>query len=367
MSIQFLKQSTLEQLYSDIKENLERYKTGDFEDLITQDVCLVSDKLSIEIDKLNLIKGNYKNDVENALLMNEAIVALSPHVARDKRLWSYLTHTHLFRYTRERWPFPDKKYGEDRMIRHVINHYFVKDDRGFERDNAASRLWWVAFMCKRAKNIDLEKALKAVFLVQDPIVQLLGRPTSAISTNTFNSVLEKMVNSLDGDQAFLKDRFSYNHPFLKELSYLGGHNLLDALTIEESREALGLIDKKILSKVKAKPIESEVSDIKEDSDVSQEGSSASTTDKAEEVIFEEKDRLLRDKLVNFDKNVISKKFPNTDIYEKVLSNHLLSCYLAYKPRNHSDFMKLPVAIRLGIAEDERQYIDEICQIIDEHM
>ena len=347
MSIQFLKQSTFDQLYADIKTNLERYKIGDFEDLITQDACLVSDKLTIDMNILGSINGNHKNDAKNALAMDKAFNGLSPHVARDKRLWSHLTHTHLLKYTRERYPFPDENLGEDRSIRHVMIHFFVNSPRNFERDNAAARLWWAAFMCKRAKHLDLEKALKSIFLYQDPIVQLLGRPTSAISTNIFNSILEKMVDSMDGDKSFLKDRYSYNQPFLAELSYLGGHNLLDALSLDESKEILESIDNKIISKT---------------------GSSNDDEDQKDVIVIHEDVETLRDKLVEFDKEVISKKFPNTNEHEKILSPVLLKYWLAYLPRNHEEFFeKFSLEVRLGIDEDERIYIDDICEIIDNHV
>ena len=52
MSIQFLKKSTLEKLYLDIKLNIDRYKAGNFDDLITSDSCLVSDKLNLDYEAL---------------------------------------------------------------------------------------------------------------------------------------------------------------------------------------------------------------------------------------------------------------------------------------------------------------------------
>ena len=358
MSIQFLKKSTLDKLYMDIKLNIDRYKSGNFDDLITDESCLVSDKLNLDYQSLKPVKGDGKNDAKNALIIDTALKGLSPHVARDNRLWTYLTHTHLLQYTRERYPFPNEDKGEKRLINHIINHFFANTPRGFERDNAASRLWWAAFMCKRAKHLDLEKSLKAIFLYQDPIVQLLGRPTSAISTNVFNSILEKMINSMEGDQSFLKERYSYNRPFLSELSNLGGHNLLDALSLEESKEILEGIDIKVLSEEKhvsptsgslpADPIieSQEFDDI---------------------VVIPDEVKTLRDKLVEFDKDIIRKQFPNTDENEKILSSFMLMFWLAYLPRSHEEFLsKSRESDRRGIAEDERIFIDDICQIIDDH-
>ena len=46
---------------------------------------------------------------------------------------------------------------------------------------------------------------------------------------------------------------------------------------------------------------------------------------------------------------------------------MLMFWLAYLPRNHEEFLsKFRESDRLGIAENERIFIDDICQIIDEH-
>ena len=61
------------------------------------------------------------------------------------------------------------------------------------------------------------------------------------------------------------------------------------------------------------------------------------------------------------------EIPNTDENEKILSPVMLMFWLAYLPRNHEEFLsKFRESDRLGIAENERIFIDDICQIIDEH-
>jgi len=370
--MEFLKQVSHDRLYADIKNNLERYRTGNFDDLITAEDCFTSNELLIDFDALKSISGNYKNDTKNALLIDKAIGSLSPHAARDKRLWAYFTHTYLLKYTRKRFPLPDKSKGDDRTVKHIITHFFANTGRNFERDNAVARLWWVVFMCKRAPHIPLEKALRSIYLYQDPIVQLLGRPTSAISTNIFTCILEKMVDSLEGDNAFLKERHKYNHPFLKELSSFGGHNLLDALSVEESREVMQLIDKKILNSVNTKTTQNlSNSNISDNS----KGSDTNLIEENEEeqegvdsvVVIRKEDQTLRDKLVEFSFE-IGKKHPNTDEHERILNDAMLMQWLAYKPRNFDEYLvKIRKVDRQGIAPDEIVYIDNICEIIDEHM
>jgi len=370
MSI-FFKQITHDRLFANIKNNLERYRSGNFDDLIGSDDCFSSDRVSIDFEALKLIKGTDKNDTENALLMEKAISGLSPLAARDKRFWTKLTHTHLLNYTRKRFPIPDDSKGDDRVINHIINHFFANTGRGFERNNAPARLWWVVFMCKRAPHLQLKKALGSIYLYQDPIVQLLGRPTSAISVNLFNSILEKMVDSYDGDRKFLKER-SYNRTVLKELSAFGGYNLLDALSIEDSKALINSIDNKIFSNNVSNTNINSIDKIQdEDENANIESlyfdEEEHLYDRDDIVVILEEDKTLRDKLVAFGEDVIRVKFPNTDESERIMSKELLIHWLVSKPRSHDEFFdKFKHSVRSGIAVDERIFIDDICQIIDEH-
>ena len=72
-------------------------------------------------------------------------------------------------------------------------------------------------------------------------------------------------------------------------------------------------------------------------------------------------------LVAFGEDVIRVKFPNTDESERIMSKELLIHWLVSKPRSHDEFFdKFKHSVRSGIAVDERIFIDDICQIIDEH-
>ena len=174
MSIAFFKDEALDELFENIEVNLDRYRNGDFDDLITDDSVHKFAELSINQEFLISIYGGQDDDVDNCLKMFEAMEGLTPKLARDKRLWSYLTHTSLFHYTRERWPIPD---DDDEAVNWIKHHFFITGSRDFERDNAASRLWWTTFICKRVTNIDTRKALGALFFRMDPRSQVLDRKT----------------------------------------------------------------------------------------------------------------------------------------------------------------------------------------------
>ena len=264
MSIKFFKDQTLQELLENIGNNLDCYRNGDFSDLITPESCHQSSELSFDHEILRSIGGGLENDAENCIKMFDALEGLTPKLAREKRLWCYLTHTDLLEYTRERWPIPD---DDDEAITKIQNHFFIKTSRNYERDNAASRLWWSAFICKRAPTIDTKKALEAMLFKPDARGQLVDRTTTAVSIDLFEAILEKIVASFEGDQEFLKKRHAVNRPFMVEVNAFGGYNLLNALSLKQSRECLKMIDQKLFSKDSSEDLIDTEKDLDNDANV----------------------------------------------------------------------------------------------------
>ena len=96
---------------------------------------------------------------QNCALLHSALGNLSPYLARDERLWAFLSHTFLLEYARLRWPIP---VDDDEAVRHVSKHFFARDKRQIERDNVGSRLWWMAHLCARVDSLDQKEALDAL-------------------------------------------------------------------------------------------------------------------------------------------------------------------------------------------------------------
>jgi hypothetical protein len=226
MKAKFFKAQKVHDLELSIKDNLELYRTGNF-NLITSDPDSCFDSL-LEIDESKLLMihceiGDHK-EIENCILMYEAMGALSHYLARDERLWTYLTHTTLLEYTRVRWPIPT---DEEKAIKHIKNHFFCKGARGVERDNASSRLWWMASLCNRANGLSLEESLTSLLHQTDVRANIIERPTTSQNVNIFTVVLKKLNDSYKSDKKlFERERF---RSFMKSLNLVGGVKLLDAL------------------------------------------------------------------------------------------------------------------------------------------
>ena len=197
--------------------------------------------------------------------------------------------------------------------------------------------------------------------------QLLDRTTTAVSTDLFEAILEKMIASFEGDQEFLKKRHAVNRPFMVEVNAFGGYNLLNALSLEQSRECLKVIDRKLFSEDSSEDLPDTDADADLDNDANVEAIEDSL-DEDREIFFSKEELPLRDKLVKFDQEVIRPEHPNTDEDERVLSREMLFQFLLLKPRNMDEFReKFSLEDRDGISEDENGYVKEICRIIDEFL
>jgi hypothetical protein len=228
MKARFLKHSALDHLRSNIATNLAIYRSGNF-------TWLVADPSNwFEVDHLidwaalrNLRdpEGSSVSERKNCADLFQAMRNISPYEARDERLWTYLTHIDLLAYSRKRWPIPD----DDVLAEvHIRKHFFAGDKRGVERDNAASRLWWMAHLCSRASGLTIDRALETLLYRSDVRANIIERPTSSQIPDLFAAIVRKLSLSMDGKQA-LFDRDIFRQ-FMREINTVGGFKLLDCMS-----------------------------------------------------------------------------------------------------------------------------------------
>ncbi len=226
MKARLLKIRKLQDLLGGIQDNLDRYRTGDFEFLKINPSNYI--ETNHEIDEVRLSSANCtkenNREMENCVSLFEAMGKLSHYLARDERLWVYLTHTDLLQYARSRWPIPD---DDEKAVKHIRTHFHVVGARGFERDNAASRLWWMASLCSRVGSLSLNDALTTFLYQSDVRANIIERPTTSQSVHVFSTVINKLHESFNGDKRlFVRETF---RAIMKELNLQGGIKLLGAM------------------------------------------------------------------------------------------------------------------------------------------
>lgn len=139
----WMKQSTLTNLHANIKANLERYRIGDFSDLIDtgwrQKVLLSYDDSVFES-----LYCDSKEDLKDSLVLYAALKDLPARLATNMNVWVPLIHTKLLDYVRKRWL---KLNGtDDELFISINTHIFKGGIGGYRDDNAAGRLWWSGFV-----------------------------------------------------------------------------------------------------------------------------------------------------------------------------------------------------------------------------
>jgi hypothetical protein len=226
VKIRLLWAATIRELKGRIAENLNIYRNGDFSFLKDDPSRFFEIDYQIDIKEIAAVKCELTDalEVENCEHVYSALSGITPFLARDERLWIYLTHTELLDYSRKRWPIPDE---DEKAISHILTHFFVNGARGIERDNAASRLWWMARISSQSQTLPLKEALQCLLFRSDVRANIIERPTTAQNPLILSAILERLNESYHGDQKlFDRDKF---RNFMIELNLLGGVKLLDSL------------------------------------------------------------------------------------------------------------------------------------------
>ncbi len=230
MKLQLFKSLTVAELLERVPEHLDVYRHERFENL-ERDASYYL-RVEIEADSIQLRRiacsGSGDREVGNCISMWRALPMLTPYLARDERLWVRLTHIELLDYSRKRWPIP---HDDDKAVKHIRTHFFATTSRSFERDNAASRLWWISALCNRVQGIPLEEALECILYRADVRASIIERPTTSQSRPIFNAIVRVLNDSYHGDKS-LFERETFRRA-MKELNLVGGRKLLDALPDSE--------------------------------------------------------------------------------------------------------------------------------------
>ena len=225
-----MREALVYDLIRDIEQNLDKYRNGDFQYLTSNSSNFIETDYEVneqELAKIEVVDGNF-NEVQCCLGVFNGLSNISAYLARDQRLWVYLTHIVLLNYTRQRWPIPEDK---EKAITHIKKHFFASGARGIERDNALSRLWWMASICNKVEVLTLENSLTAFLYQSDVRANIVERPTTSQNVVLLSAVIRKLDQSYHGDkELYGREKF---RTVMKELNLQGGIKLLEVLEPKE--------------------------------------------------------------------------------------------------------------------------------------
>lgn len=230
ITLSYLKQEAVDSLRDSIEANLELYRSGNFKHLVEDDAIVLNGDILIDEFLLNGMHCNGGDrDVENSLLVSQSIEGLTPYLARDERIWVYLTHTILLNYTRDRWPIPE---DDNDAINYISAHFFSKGIRGVMRTNSVARLWWAVHLSNKVDGLSLEESLNTLLYKKDVRSAIAERPAISRSSVIFSSVIKVMNESYNTEEKELFNR-KVNRGSMKELNFIAGARLLQGMQEEE--------------------------------------------------------------------------------------------------------------------------------------
>lgn len=236
MKLRFLRRNALQELWKSIPDNLERYRNGDFRYLREDPSYWIEVNTEYDPHQFSNMDGSegVDSEVASSLVVFRTLDNIDAYMARDPRLWTYITHVDLLEYTLARWPISN--LNDERAIRQIANHFFGRGRRGIERDNSASRLWWMAKICSRVDDMELEYALRLFLKRADVRANILERPTTSQSSWVFKQIIKSLDKSLQtGTNLYERQTF---RKAMKRLNVLGGHMLLETLPPNVIQDAL---------------------------------------------------------------------------------------------------------------------------------
>ena len=254
----FVKHATLRELRAHIRVNLDRYRVGEFGELLdpanlNQSYFELSEG-NIDLNMFKALSAPEKNDykeAENAEVVFNALTELSPYHAKDERLWVYLCHTVGLAHIRKRHR---KIFDADpeKAVKEIEKVFFVVGGlRGFERTNALARLWSYGNIASKNLGVPLKQTLEVFLHQTDVRAQIVERPSTFVNPAVFSALMRFMTiqykdiksrelffNRKEGVMPFYRKLFA-------RLNELGGVTLLGAMNPSALDKIMNLAAKDI--------------------------------------------------------------------------------------------------------------------------
>lgn len=226
-------------LRNNAEKNIPYYLDGNTEDLFVNE-HLIELGVDIANNDFDLLKqsNDTKYDIENSIIIYEKL-RISPRLAREQRLWTYITHTIGLEYAKSRWPLPkpdlEAKNPNKEIVNQIKNHFItLNNKRAIDRDNAISRLWMSAYISDCVEGMELSECLHVLLKTTDFRESVVGRPTIIKCQKLLNAIIYYAKGRMDdNDEEFFDRKPGYYKKWLEKINLQGGVTLFDALEQKE--------------------------------------------------------------------------------------------------------------------------------------
>ena len=185
-NLKYFDETVYGNLFADIKNNIDFYTSSDVElkDLLPNipyyGESTISANLPSELDFKNDMSTDEKkkSDIVNTRFIYDALKTLSPLVATNGYLWSYLCHTKYKKYVIARWiKNPEDEDKHEGTVKTIQKRFFCSSNKkDIMRMNAISRLWWAGYLTYDKNHGDPYHLTKILFTGQQICADILDTP-----------------------------------------------------------------------------------------------------------------------------------------------------------------------------------------------
>lgn len=215
-------------LKSNISINRERYESGNFHDLETDDSWgKPIQSVIVDFDLLKTLDGSKSSaeaDIDNSIILYNSLKGMTAALATDARVWTRLTHFESLDYARARWLAGKKAEKLDKLV----DIHMVAGGRSSVRDdNALSRLWWNMHIAREVDSANPEHALRQILSTSDVRSNIIERA----NTGERRHLVRGIIRALDKDpwyKGYTSGVFNFRE-FMKVVNREGGGILFEVI------------------------------------------------------------------------------------------------------------------------------------------
>jgi hypothetical protein len=222
--LKYLSTATVDSLRENIAVNIERYRSGDFSDLMQEGEWDITLDVQADLEPLAQLDpaGTPEAEISNSRLVWEALQHLTPTLACEEGIWTRLTHVECLPFARARWIGAEADDNE--VAKSVQDHFFAATLTSRRDDNAISRLWWNAYIASLAAPGPGLAALDLILKKADIRSNFVERSLTASRPPLAAGIVRIMER-----EQWVTGREENFRAFMRTLNRLGGGMLFEVM------------------------------------------------------------------------------------------------------------------------------------------
>lgn len=226
--LKYLSNATVEDLRESVATNIDRYRSGDFSDLLPLGDWSIELNLDVDLTLLAELdpSGSPEAEISNSRIVWKALRGLTPTLACEEGIWTRLTHVECLSFARSRWL--NTSMNDQAAEKAVMDHFFAATLTSRRDDNAISRLWWNSYIAQLAYPDTNLKALEFILKKADIRSNFIERSLTASRPPLAAGIVRIMER-----EDWVTTREGNFRAFMRTLNRLGGGMIFESMAVSD--------------------------------------------------------------------------------------------------------------------------------------